>query len=239
MIRAFAQLDDPAFIGVVLRSLAWSVVCFATLFIAIDWGAGRFLPAYGAWAWVAHLLSGLGTALLAFWLFVPAAVGIGAMFIERVARAVERQFYPLLPPCVGAPLSVQMWDGIVVALRVLMMTALSLVLALLLPGIGALLGWAISGWAIGRGFFVAVAMRRMSRPAAQALARRYRGPVLLQGGILALAGFLPPLNLLIPVLGVAAMVHLLHLLQSAADVQSVPLDGAGTGHAIAPRQNWL
>jgi uncharacterized protein involved in cysteine biosynthesis len=101
----------------------------------------------------------------------------------------------------------------VVGVRVLLLTALSLLLALLLPGIGVLLGWAISGWAIGRGFFVAVAMRRMPREAAQALARRNRGAVLLQGGVLALASFIPPLNLLIPVLGVAAMVHLLHSLE--------------------------
>jgi len=167
------------------------------------------LPYFGTWAWIAHVLGGVGAALLTLWLFLPVAVTIAAMFIERVARAVEQRFYPNLPPCLGAPLGEQIYDGLAVGLRVLLMSCLALGLSFLLPGIGALLGWAISGWAIGRGLFVAVAMRRMSRVAAQAQARRQRGAILIQGGILALAGFLPPLNLLVPVLGVAAMVHLL------------------------------
>ncbi len=209
--RAFSQLDDPAFLTALVESLVWTILAFAGLFIGMSWGLPYVLPDSGVWAWVGRLLGGLSALLLAFWLFVPVAVGAGTLFMERIACAVERRYYPYLPSCSGAPLGAQLWDGLVVGLRVLLLTGLSLVLALLLPGIGAVLGWAISGWAIGRGFFVAVAMRRMSREAAQALARRYRGGVLLLGGVLALAGFLPPLNLLIPVLGVAVMVHLLHI----------------------------
>ena len=52
-------------------------------------------------------------------------------------------------------------------------------------------------------------MRRMPRPAAEALYRRARPAVLAQGCILALAGYVPLLNLLIPVIGTAAMVHVL------------------------------
>jgi uncharacterized protein involved in cysteine biosynthesis len=209
LLRAIAQLDDPAFISVLLQSLIWTVAGFVLVFLAITWSFEHYLPNHGMWAWVGRLFGGIGAALLAFWFFVPVAVTTAAMFIDRVARAVEQRFYPGLPPCKGAPLAEQIWDGIAVGLRVLLLSGLSLILAILVPGIGALLGWAISGWAIGRGLFVAVAMRRMTREEAQALARQQRGAVLAQGGILALASFVPPLNLLVPVLGVAAMVHLL------------------------------
>ena len=57
--------------------------------------------------------------------------------------------------------------------------------------------------------FVGVAMRRMSRPAAEALYQRQRVPVLVQGGVMALAAYLPILNLLVPVIGTAAMIHVL------------------------------
>jgi uncharacterized protein involved in cysteine biosynthesis len=40
--------------------------------------------------------------------------------------------------------------------------------------------------------------------------------VLLLGSVLAAMAFLPPLNLLVPVLGVAAMVHLLQSLVGSA-----------------------
>ena len=49
----------------------------------------------------------------------------------------------------------------------------------------------------------------MPRPAAEAMYRHARPAILAQGCILALAGYVPLLNLLIPVIGVAAMVHVL------------------------------
>ena len=86
---------------------------------------------------------------------------------------------------------------------------MALLLALLLPGIGVLLGWAITAWAIGRGLFVAVAMRRMDREHAIRRYRQQRGAVFAQGLVLALAGSVPGLNLLVPVLGPAMMLHVL------------------------------
>ena len=210
LLRTVAQLDDPVFLGVLAQSLLWTVASFAAILAGLSWGLGHVLPQGASWQWLARLLGGIGALLLAFWLFLPVAIGIATLFIDRVAQAVERRCYPHLPPAQAAPLRAQIWDGAVVSCRLLQMTLLSLVLALLLPGIGVLLGWMISAWAIGRGLFVAVAMRRMSRPAALILARRRRGPILLHGAVLALMAFLPPLNLLVPVAGVAVMVHLLH-----------------------------
>jgi uncharacterized protein involved in cysteine biosynthesis len=57
---------------------------------------------------------------------------------------------------------------------------------------------------------MAVAMRRMTRRAARQRYAGQRGAILLSGGVLALAGLIPVLNLLIPVIGTAVMVHLLH-----------------------------
>jgi uncharacterized protein involved in cysteine biosynthesis len=41
------------------------------------------------------------------------------------------------------------------------------------------------------------------------LYRQRRQAVLFQGALLALAGYLPPLNLLVPIVGTAAMLHVL------------------------------
>jgi CysZ protein len=54
-------------------------------------------------------------------------------------------------------------------------------------------------------------MRRMPRPAAEALYRHARPVILAQGCVMALAGYVPVLNLLIPMVGTAAMVHVLDL----------------------------
>jgi uncharacterized protein involved in cysteine biosynthesis len=216
LLRAVNQLHDPIFLGVMVRSLFWTVSVFAALLAAIIFSVHHLLAIPGWWSWLVDLIGGIATALLALWLFLPLAVGIGTLFIDRIADAVEHFYYPHLPRPRGESLSVQLWDGVAVGLRVLLLSFVALILTLLLPGIGALLGWAISGWAIGRGLFVAVAMRRMSRRQAESLHRHHRGRVLLLGGVLAAMAFLPPLNLLLPVLGVAAMVHLLQSLVGSA-----------------------
>ena len=211
LARAVGQLDDTAFLGVLVRCLAWSAACFIALHFLAIWAVERMLHWHGLLGWGVGLLASIGASLLAGWLFLPLAAAIGTLYIDRIAAAVEHRYYPTLPPARGAPLGAQIWDGISLGGRVLALNLLALVLVLILPGIGLLLAWAIAAYAIGRGLFLAVAMRRMPRPAAELIYRRARGIVLVNGGIMALAAYVPLLNLFIPVLGTAAMVHVFDL----------------------------
>lgn len=208
--RAVAQLQDPVFQGVIWRSLAVTVLAFAAMAYGCVWVVGLAVTDPGWLGWLARLAGGVAAAVLAVWLFVPVALLIATLYIERVAAAVDRRFYPLLPVPQGAPLAVQAWDGMALGAQVLALQLATLVLAVLLPGPGVLIGWLVAGWAIGRGLFVAVAMRRMDRPAARALYEANRLPVLVQGVALAFASSVPGLNLLVPVVGTAAMVHVLN-----------------------------
>jgi CysZ protein len=214
--RAISQLDDPTFRGVLLRSVAWSIACFAALHVAAIWIVHRALALHGWLAWGADILGSVAASMLALWLFLPVAALIGTMYFDRIALSVERRFYPWLPPPNGASLLEQAWDGIAVALKVLALNVVALILAFILPGIGLILGWLIAAYAIGRGLFVAVAMRRMPRAMAESLYRGSRGVVLAQGAILALAAYIPVVNLLIPIIGIAAMVHVLDMVLTAA-----------------------
>lgn len=209
LLRAIAQLDDPVFLGVLVRSVLWAAACFALLHVAAVWAMHRLLALHGWLGWAADVAGGIGASLLALWLFLPVAAVIGTLYIDRIARAVERRHYPGLPPTRGASIGAQLWDAFGIGLRILLLNVLALIAAFILPGIGVLLAWLVGGYAIGRGLFAAVAMRRMPRLAAMALYRRVRLPVLAQGCMLALAGYVPVLNLLIPVIGAAAMVHVL------------------------------
>jgi CysZ protein len=196
---------------VLARCLAWSAACFVALHIAAVWAVERVLHWHGVLGWAAGVLASIGASLLAGWLFLPLAAAIGTMYIDRIADAVERRYYPTLPPTSGAALAPLLWEGITLATRILMLNLLALVLVLILPGIGLLLAWAIAAYAIGRGLFVVVAMRRMPRPAAALIYRSSRGIILMYGGIMAFAAYVPLLNLFIPLLGTAAMVHILDL----------------------------
>jgi len=209
VLRAFDQIEDPTVFGVLLKSLLLSAACFALLSGGSVYELHHVLASHGWVAWLAGILGGAAALAAAIWLFMPVAVLIASAFMEPVCRAVERRWYPGLPPPHGASILPQLWDGLVVAALVALLNLVSLVLALIIPGIGLLLGWAITAWALGRGLFVPVAMRRMSRHEANTLYLRYRGAVLLQGAALAFAATIPLLNLLVPVLGPACMVHVL------------------------------
>ena len=93
----------------------------------------------------------------------------------------------------------------------LLVNILTLPLGLFLPGLGLVLGWAISAWVMGRLMFGPVALRRLSRPEARAMHAALWFPVLVMGGLMAAAAYIPLLNLLIPVLGTASMVHIVSL----------------------------
>ena len=151
-----------------------------------------------------------GALLLSLWLFVPVALVIATFYLEPVAAAVDARYYAALPPPRGASWTSQSWDGLALGGRVLLLQLVLLLLAFLVPGIGWALGLLLAGWAIGRGLFVAVAMRRMDRATATRLYARRRLPVLFSGVALALASSVPLLNLFVPVLGIAVMVHILN-----------------------------
>lgn len=209
LARSLAQITDPVFIGVLLWSLLWSGLTFAGLHLAVVWMVHHVLALQGWLAWLGDILGTIGASLLCLWLFLPLAALIATLFIDRVARAVERRHYPVLPPAPGSTLINDIRDGLGLAWRILLLSLVALVLALVVPGLGLILAWAIGAYAIGRGLFMTVALRRFDRRHAEALYAANRGVVLTQGGILALAAYLPGLNLLIPVIGTAVMVHVL------------------------------
>jgi uncharacterized protein involved in cysteine biosynthesis len=209
LVRAIGQLDDRVMVGVLVQSVLASLACFVALYVGAVATVNHFETFSGWLGWVADVVATVGAALAALWLFLPIAAAIGSLFFDRIAAAVEARWYPTLPPARPAAAMAQMWDGIALGGRILLFNLLALVLALLLPGVGLILGWAIAAYAMGRGLFVGVAMRRMPRMAAEALYMRNRPLVLVQGAALAFAGSIPFLNLLIPVVGVAAMVHVL------------------------------
>ena len=138
IIRAIGQLDDPVFRGVVLRSLAWAMACFVGLVTGGVWGVHKLLALHGWLAWTADVLESIGAALLAFWLFLPIAAGIGMLFCDRIASAVERRFYPWLPRAESASILEQAWDSISLAINVLALSIVALIFAFIVVIIGGL-----------------------------------------------------------------------------------------------------
>lgn len=210
LFLALGQIGDPAF----RRPLLLGVLGAALALALLGWGAveaAAWAAAGGAsWlSWLAQAAGGALGLLLAWWLFLPVAAAIAAQLVEPVAMAVERRHYPGLPPPRGASVAVQVAFGLRFGLRLLLIQILLLPL-LFVPVVGFALALLVSAHALGAGMVQQTALLRMDMAGARAAWRANRLSGWVLGLLLALMALVPLLNLLVPVIGTAAAVHLLH-----------------------------
>ena len=210
ILLAFGQIGDPAFRRPLLLGALLALAGGLLLAWLVSLGLGWLAGGDGWLATTAAAAGGLLALVAMWWLFVPLLLAVASVFLDGVAAAVERRHYPALPPAEGASTAAQVWSGSVLAAKLAGLTLVLLPLSLLLPVVGMVLLWAVAAVGIGNGLFQGVAQRRMPVAAAEALRRARRWEIWTLGAALALLGAIAPLNLLVPVIGTAAMVHLLH-----------------------------
>lgn len=206
--KAIGQLGDPKARQVVWQSIGVSIVAFLGL-----WGGVGFVLANTAvfeMAWLDATIDVLGglAVLVISWLLFPALVSacIG-LFLERIADAVEQRHYPYLPPAREAP----MGEVVATTLRFLaiMLVLNLLVLGLLLvPPVFPFVFYGANGYLLGREYFELAALRRMNASEASVLRAAHRGQLFAAGLVIALLLTVPLVNLIAPIIGTAAMVHL-------------------------------
>lgn len=216
LILPLRQIADPGFRGPLLKGLGAAILAFTGLAFLADWGVGALAGGTGWLATVAGLLGGALVLLAAIWLFVPVMLGITSLFLDETAEAVERRYYPGLPPPAGASLPAQVRAGLVMSAQFLLLSLVILPVALAVPPLGVALFWAAAAVSLGYGLFDGVAQRRLGIDEARAARRRLRPRILALGGALAGLALVPVANLLVPVLGTAAMTHLFHRARPAA-----------------------
>lgn len=208
-LLALSQIGDPAF----RRPLILGVLGAAIAFGLLVWGAveaAAWAAAGSGWlSWLAQAGGGAMGLLLAWWLFLPVAAAIAAQLVEPVAAAVERRYYPALPPARGASVAAQIAFGLRFGARLLLLQIL-MVPMLFVPVAGFMIALVISAYALGAGMILQTALLRMAMPEARAAWRRNRLSGWLLGLVLALMALVPVLNLIVPVMGTAAAVHILN-----------------------------
>ena len=221
MIRAFelavGQLGDPRLRGSVWQSLALSLVLQVGLGVLAWWALQSF--ATFQWSWLNETIRWLGggaVLVLALMLF-PASFGIViSIFMEKIADIVESTHYPQLGPARGIPVWTGIWSGILFLVTLIVLNLVMLpfyIVALFVAGLGALLFYGVNGWLTGREYYEQVALRRRDPAEVRAWRKANAGTLWLTGAAIVFLGTIPILNLIVPVLGVAAMVHIAQTLK--------------------------
>ena len=214
MIRAFSkaigQLSDPRIRSVIGKSVLSAALIFALLFIGIGWTIAN--TAFFEIGWVettVDVLGGLATFVLALILFPGIVSALISVLLEDVADAVEQRHYP----SIGPPISLSWGQIATTSLRLILLTVALNLLALpfyLIPGVNLVAYYTVNGYLLGREFFEIVALRRLDQDSATALYKKHKTVIWLTGATTAFLFTIPVVNIIAPVIGAAAMVHIFH-----------------------------
>lgn len=212
MIGAFAkavgQFGDPA-----IRRIVWISIGISLGVFIVLWSVAGYLLTHTTMfsiGWLdtaVDVLGGLATLIIT-WLFFPAFVsGSIGLLLDRVANAVERRHYPRLPPAREAP-ATEVIVTTVKFLSILIVLNLVVLVFLPFPPVFPFVFYAVNGYLLGREYFELVALRRVDAAELESLRGKFRGRMFLAGLVTAFLLTVPFVNLVAPIIGTAAMVHL-------------------------------
>lgn len=217
--KTLAQLVSRPFRHILWRALALTVLLIVALAALGVWAIG-LIPNFGVvWADAAiDLVAGAAVAVALIFLVVPVTALCIPLFQEDVARAVEAAYYPhRMGQREQSP-----WEGLrlgVTALAVVVaVNLLALPLVVVLPGLGFAVFLAVNGFVLGREFFEAAAIRHYPPAHVTRLRRQNAGTIFVAGLAVAALLAIPLLNILVPLFGMALMVHVLHRVIGMPDI---------------------
>ncbi len=196
------------FIRMLLLSLGITAIGYAVFFYGVTWilGATSFIS-IGWLEWILDWLAGIGTGIIAWFLFPAILPLIASMFMEVIAGQIEKQEYDMAKPP-SLPFWPEVWNGLAFAGWSLLLNVLVLPFYLFAPLI-PFIYYSLNAYLLGREFFEIVAGRHIGRREAKLMRQTsYRFHVFMAGLVIAVSVNIPIINLFAPFIGVAIMVHL-------------------------------
>ena len=222
------QIADPAFRAVLIKSILFTLVLFSGLTMLFYWAVPEVKVFESDWLqWLNSVLEvggGLAFFALLVLTFSATATLIGGIFLDDIAEAVEKRHYAGDPPGRSADLSktfaVSMrFIGITMLLNILALPIY--LIALLFPVLFAGIFYALNGYLLSREYFELVSLRHQDAKAARQLRKANQIKVFLAGVMIAFFIAVPIVNLVVPILATAFMLHIFKSLQTAQTAEIV------------------
>jgi len=156
-----------------------------------------------------------GTAVVAWLLFPAVITSVVGLFLDRVVDATEDNNFPTLPAAKAPSMTTSIVSSVRLALTAIVLNLL-VIPAYFVPVLNVVVFVLLNGYLLGREYFELVAMRRLSSADVSAAKSRWRTPILIVGGLVALLSLVPVVNLVAPVIGAALMTLRFHRLTGRA-----------------------
>ena len=221
---AFLQLREPRFRATALIGAALSLVLLFALyalliqfFVSVEgetfiYSDGTRMDRLGNYFSVVSVATML---MFSVFLMTPVASLFTGLHLNAVADEVEARYYPHLTDAVQQDKQKLWHDSI---RYFVLMLGINLVPFMVFAISGMLWGmalfWVLNGWLLSREYVTMIIERSADRPSIRDFRRIHRSRLLLAGVTLAVLLSVPFLNLLMPVVGVAAFTHLTHALET-------------------------
>ena len=218
---AIAQLFEKSFQKILWVSLAaavalflvfWSLVGYAFLQTEL-FSTGWF---YGLFDWIFIKITNIFGSVLIFiltWFLFPSIVTLViTLFLDTAVCAVEEKHYPNLPETRHQ----SMLEIVMITVKFMILSIVLNILIIPLYLVFFFLGplnlfifYILNGYLLGKEYFELLAYRRLKPKEGYDLFKRSRGSIFKMGIINALLMTIPLINMVAPIISVAAMVHLI------------------------------
>jgi CysZ protein len=220
--KALAQMLTPALRGVLMKAVGLALLLIVIVGAILqrvlsglaqhgaDWAeqSSGFAPhaAWSALAWVLSIMASLGIITGALFLMPTIAAFVGSFFVDEIAEAVEREYYPAEPVGRALPFFRAMIEGLKIAALSLIVYFCALPF-ILFAGLGVIILFLANSYLLGREYFELAAMRFRPPFEAKAMRKANNTYVFLAGMVISVFVSIPVVNLATPIFAMAFMVH--------------------------------
>lgn len=210
-VKAFEQLGDRRIRGVLIKSLIIALILYVGLVGGIS--VALRLTAISAIGWLEQLIDAALTliAIVAGLYFMPAIVTlISSLFLDEIADEVERTGFPQAGPPRRQSVLEALRTGVLFAIKSILINLAALFVFVWFLPLLPFAFLAINGYLLGQEYFDMVAARRLAPAEVRAMRKRNGSTLWFAGMGFAFLMTIPIVNVLMPVVATAAMVHLYH-----------------------------
>lgn len=219
--RAIGQIGDNRFLRVLALGVGLTIALLFGFTVLFAWTVGLLVPDSFAIPWIGEItwIDNVASITVipvmigaSVFLMVPVASAFTALFLDSVADAVEAKHYPGLPPVAHIPFSESILESLKFLGILIAVNLLAFILYLFFPPFAPLIFWGVNGLLLGREYATMVARRRMGPKEVRSFRKRHSTKFWAAGVLMAIPLTIPIMNLIMPIIGVAAFTHLFHKL---------------------------
>ncbi len=208
----------------ILKLFLLCLLAYLISFSALAWGlsvlVGLYIGTSSTTGFMMHLIASMGGVMAAWALFPLLYPLLISFFDDRIANIIEREDYPHLKPP-EPPFWPTIMHDVTFSIKAIALNILCLVLWLI-PPVYIVVYYGMNGYLLGMQFFRMIAGRRVSVEEAQDLQKKARHTILLIGVAISFFATVPFLNLVAPLIGIAAMLHLFQSLRGGPQQEILP-----------------